>query len=265
MTERNLKGKKALVTGGARGIGAQICRELAACGADVFVNYFTSKENAEKLVEELKTTYGVNAWSAKADISKSDEVKSLFTQLDADMGTIHILVNNSGVENVHHILDLEESEWDRIMNTNLKGAFLCSQQAGRRMEKNREGVIINISSIHDTVPRKGLAHYCAAKGGLKMFSKCLAVELAESNIRVISIAPGAIETEINREEIAAFGVEKFNHWIPAGRIGSVRDVAPVVAFLCSDSASYITGADIHIDGAYLLSTIQYDPRPQRTT
>ncbi|MCK5777119.1 MAG: SDR family oxidoreductase, partial [Bacteroidales bacterium] len=125
------------------------------------------------------------------------------------------------------------------------------------------GVIINISSIHDTVPRKGLIHYCSAKAGLKMFSKCLSLELAESNIRVVSVAPGAIETEMNRAEIAAFGVDKFKKWIPQGRIGNVSDVAKSVAFLASDLASYINGTDLYIDGAYMNHTIQYDPRPPR--
>jgi NAD(P)-dependent dehydrogenase (short-subunit alcohol dehydrogenase family) len=150
------------------------------------------------------------------------------------------------------------------MGTNLKGAFLCSQQAGRRMQRSGGGVIVNISSIHDTVPRKGLTHYCTSKAGLQMLSKCMALELAEDRIRVVSISPGAIETEMNRKEIAAFGVDKFNRWIPQGRIGCVADVAPAVAFLCSDLASYITGTDIYIDGGYSLATIQYDPRPART-
>jgi len=263
MTEINLKGKKALVTGGAQGIGAQICRELAYCGADVFIDDRSCKEKAEKLVEELKSEYGVKAWTAKADISKSDEVKELFAKIDSQMGGIDILINNAGVESCFHILDLEETEWDDIINTNLKGPFLCSKYAGRRMEKNGGGVIINISSIHDSVPRKGLAHYCSSKGGLKVLSKCLALELAESNIRVITVSPGAIETEMNREEIAKFGVDKFNNWIPSGRIGNVKNVASTVSFLCSDLASYITGTEIYVDGAYLLSTIQYDPRPKR--
>ena len=133
------------------------------------------------------------------------------------------------------------------------------------MENKRGGVIINISSIHDAVPRKGLIHYCSAKAGLKMFSKCLSLELAEKNIRVASIAPGAIETNMNREEIEKFGKEKFEKWIPQGRIGNVADVANAVAFLASDLADYINGADIYIDGAYMNHTIQYDPRPKRET
>ena len=125
------------------------------------------------------------------------------------------------------------------------------------------GVIINISSIHDAVPRKGLIHYCSAKAGLKMFSKCLSLELAEDNIRVVSVAPGAIETEMNREEIVKFGRDKFDNWIPSGRIGSVTEVARSVAFLASDMAGYINGAYLYIDGAYMNNTIQYDPRPPR--
>ena len=263
MNKIDLKGKRALVTGGSQGIGARICKELASCGADIVVNYFTNKEKAEILVEELKNSFHINAWAVGANVSKSVQVKQMFKYLDNTMGGIDILINNAGSESTFHVLDLEESEWDRVININLKGPFLCAQEAGRRMEKNGGGVIINISSIHDTLPRKGLTHYCVAKGGLKMLSKCLALELAESNIRVISVAPGAIETELNRKEIAAFGVGKFEKWIPSGRLGQVQDVSPTIAFLCSDMASYITGTEVYIDGAYMLSTVQYDPRPER--
>ena len=259
----NLKGKRALVTGGSQGIGSQICRELASHGADIFINYFTNKEKAEILASEIKETYKVNVCVVGANVSKSNEVDAMFQLMDKELKGIDILINNAGTESNSHILDLDEDEWDRVNNINLKGPFLCAQQAGRRMEKSGGGVIINISSIHDTVPRKGLAHYCTAKGGLKILTKCLALELAESNIRVISVAPGAIETEMNRKEIANFGVEKFKGWIPQGRIGNVKDVSPTIAFLCSDMASYMTGIDIYIDGGYMQSTIPYDPRPPR--
>jgi NAD(P)-dependent dehydrogenase (short-subunit alcohol dehydrogenase family) len=190
-------------------------------------------------------------------------VKGLFKEMDNEIGPIDILVNNAGCESVVHVLDMEEADWDKVMNVNLKGPFLCSQQAAQRMENKGGGVIINISSIHDVVPRKGLIHYCSAKAGLKMFSKCLSLELADKNIRVVSIAPGAIETNMNREEIAKFGKEKFENWIPQGRIGNVKDVANTVVFMASDLADYINGADIYIDGAYMNHTIQYDPRPER--
>ena len=265
MEKIDLSGKRVLVTGGSQGIGAEICRELASCGADVLVNYFRNKEKAEKVVDEIKAAYLVKAYPVKADVSVASEVQEMFKVLDQQLGGIDILVNNAGSESVIHVLDMQEAEWERVMNINLKGPFLCAQEAGKRMEKSGGGVIINISSIHDSVPRKGLTHYCSAKAGLKMLSKCLSLELAESNVRVVSIAPGAIETEMNREEIARFGVDKFEKWIPQGRIGNVGDVAKSVAFLASDYASYINGADLYVDGAYMNHTIQYDPRPPRTT
>lgn len=263
MTKVDLSGKIALVTGGSKGIGSAICRELAACGADVLINYFSNGESAEKLAQELAQDYGVRVSTYGADVSKMADVVAMFKHLDETLGDIDILVNNAGVESVVHVLDMEEKEWERVIDTNLKGPFMCAQQAGRRMEENRSGVIINISSIHDAVPRKGLIHYCSAKAGLKMLSKCLSLELAESNIRVMSVAPGAIETEMNREEINKFGREKFDTWIPSGRVGNVQEVAHTVAFLASPMADYINGADLYIDGAYMNHTIQYDPRPPR--
>lgn len=263
MTLVDLKGKRALVTGGSQGIGAQICRELAFCGADVVINYFSNKEKADKLAEEIQHSYHVKAWAVGANVAQSEQVKQMFQYLDKTMKGIDILINNAGSESVTHVLDMEESEWERVININLKGPFLCSQEAARRMELTGGGVIINISSIHDQVPRKGLIHYCSAKAGLKMFSKCLSLELAESNIRVVSVAPGAIVTDMNSKEIAEFGAEKFENWIPQGRLGNVTDVSQVVAFLASDLAAYINGADIYIDGAYMNHTIPYDPRPPR--
>lgn len=263
MLQIDLKGKKALVTGGSMGIGAEICKQLANCGADVFINYYSNKDKAETLVKELEEAYGVKAACAGANVADSKQVKEMFLKMDNELGGIDILVNNAGTESIHHVLDMEEKEWDRVMNTNLKGPFLCSQQAAQRMELSGGGVIINISSIHDVVPRKGLIHYCSAKAGLKMFSKCLSLELADKGIRVLSIAPGAIETNMNREEIGKFGKDKFEKWIPQGRIGEVSDVANTVAFMASDLASYVNGTDIYIDGAYMNHTIQYDPRPPR--
>jgi len=259
----NLKGKRALVTGGSQGIGAQICRELASHGADVFINYYSNQAKAEALAIEIKEAYDVKVCIGGANVAIKEEVVAMFALMDKELGGIDILINNAGSESNSHILEMEEKEWNRIMDINLKGPFLCAQQAGLRMEKTGGGVIINISSIHDVVPRKGLAHYCSAKGGLKMLNKCLAIELAESNIRVIAVAPGAIRTEMNRKEIENFGAHKFEGWIPQGRIGEVNDVSPTIAFLCSDMASYMTGMDIYIDGGYMQSTIPYDPRPER--
>ena len=263
MKKIDLTGKKALVTGGSQGIGSKICEELAACGADVLINYYSNKEKADVLAKHIIEKYGVKVVVAGANVAKSEEVNSMFEIMDNELGGIDILVNNAGSESVVHVLDMEEKEWDRVLDINLKGPFLCSQQAGRRMEKTGGGVIINISSIHDTTPRLGLVHYCSAKAGLKMLNKCLSLELVDKNIRVVSISPGAIETEMNREEIKHMGVEKFENWIPAWYVGDVSDVANSVVFLASDLASYIHGADLYIDGGYMNNTIQYDPRPPR--
>lgn len=263
MIQIDLQGKRVLVTGGSKGIGAEICRKMASCGADVMINYNSNMQSAQDLANEISDRFNVKANITGADVSDSMKVRKMFLKMDKEFGGIDILVNNAGTESIDHVLNLDETEWERVVNVNLKGPFLCSQEAGKRMEVNGGGVIINISSIHDVVPRKGLAHYCAAKAGLKMLSKCLSLELAENNIRVVSVAPGAITTEMNREEIARFGKDKFEQWIPQGRIGNVADVANTVAFVASDLGDYIDGSDIYIDGAYMNNTIQYDPRPPR--
>jgi glucose 1-dehydrogenase/3-dehydrosphinganine reductase len=252
--------KNVLVTGGSRGIGAGICKTMASCGANVIINYHQQKENAEKLVAELQQDYNVKAFSFQADIGNQKAIINMFNFIDKSVGSIDVLVNNAGCETIAHAVDLNLDEWDRIFNVNLRGAFICSQEASKRMIKQKDGVIINISSIHDKVPRKGLIHYCSAKAGMNMMTKCLALELAVHNIRVVAVCPGAIETKMNREEIDKFGREKFNKWIPLGRLGVVEDIAWTCAFLSSDKAAYYTGTEIYIDGGYKESTIPYDPR-----
>ena len=264
MNKIDLEGKRALVTGGSQGIGAGICRKLAACGADVVINYYRNKEKAESLASSITSEFGVKAWPCYANVASGQDIADMFAFMDNQAGGIDVLINNAGVETVAHVLEMTEQEWDRVMDVNLKGPWLCAQHAGRRMETNGGGVIINISSIHDVVPRKGLVHYCASKAGLKMMTKCLSLELVDKNIRVVSVAPGAIYTEMNREEIQKFGVEKFEKWIPSGNVGDVEDIANAVAFLASGLSSYIHGADLYIDGGYMNNTIQYDPRPPRT-
>ncbi|MDH7459716.1 glucose 1-dehydrogenase [Chitinophagaceae bacterium 26-R-25] len=258
----NLKNKNVLVTGGSQGIGAAICSAMAACGANVVVNYLDNKQTAETLANELQSKYGIKALICQADIADQKAVIQMFEFIDNNLGSIDILVNNAGCETIGHAIHLSMEEWDLIFNVNLKGAFICAQEAGKRMVKQNTGVIINISSIHDKVPRKGLVHYCASKAGMNMMTKCLALELAENNIRVVAVSPGAIQTEMNKSEIEKFGREKFNNWIPMGRIGLADDVAWTCAFLASDKAAYYTATEIYIDGGYKENTIPYDPRPQ---
>lgn len=259
----DLKNKNVLITGSSRGIGAGIAHAMAACGANLMINHFKDLENAEVLADTIREMYRVSVHVSEADISNQQEVQRMFSYADETLGCIGILVNNAGCETVEHALDLKLEDWDRIFNVNLRGAFICAQEAGKRMKVKNNGVIINISSIHDKVPRKGLVHYCSAKAGMNMMTKCLALELAEYHIRVVAVSPGAIETEINREEINAFGREKFNQWIPLGRIGNIDDVAWTCAFIASDKAAYFTGTEIYIDGGYKEITIPYDPRKEK--
>ncbi|WP_316801847.1 glucose 1-dehydrogenase [Pedobacter nototheniae] len=259
----DLKSKRVLVTGASKGIGAGICQAMAACGADIIINYHKDEQAAETLANELKRQFGVKVFCFQADVSDQATIIDMFKYADDVLGGIDILVNNAGCETIDHALHLDLDDWDRIFNVNLRGAFICAQEAGKRMINQNSGVIINISSIHDKVPRKGLVHYCAAKAGMNMMTKCLALELAANNIRVVSVSPGAIETEMNREEIEKFGREKFNNWIPLGRVGVVDDVAWTCAFLASNMAAYYTATEIYIDGGYKESTIPYDPRPDK--
>lgn len=261
----DLKGKNVLITGASQGIGAAICKTMAACGANILINYFrnSDREAADELAASLQKDYGIKVCIYEADVSVQEAVIRLFAFADKELGAIDVLVNNAGCESIEHAVDLKLEEWDRIFNVNLRGAFICSQEAGKRMIMRQQGVIINITSVHDKVPRKGLAHYCAAKAGLNMLTKCLALELAEHQVRVVAVAPGAIETDMNRTEIERFGRDKFNNWIPMQRLGTTADVTWACAFLASDKASYCTGTTLYIDGGYLENTVPYDPRPRK--
>ena len=254
----NLAGSTALVTGGSRGIGASICRTLAAAGAEVLVHYNRARDEALRVAAEVGSPAPEEAVFA-ADLADPAQIVRLFGEIERRRHRINILVNNAGAESIAGILDMALAEWDRVVNVNLRGAFLCAQLAARQMI-GRGGVIINISSIHDQLPRKGLAHYAAAKAGLAMLTRSLALELAEHGIRAVTVSPGAIETEMNREEISRVGREFLSESIPAGRIGGVEEGSGLDAFHAADLASYITGTTCYADGGYLLSTVRYDPR-----
>ena len=154
---------------------------MTSCGANVIINDHQQKESAAQLAKELQKNYCVKTFSFKADVANQKEVIRIFEFIDKSVGSIDVLVNNAGCETIEHAMDLKLDEWDLIFNVNLKGAFICSQEAGKRMIVQNKGVIINISSIHDKVPRKGLVHYCSAKAGMNMMTKCLAPELATYN------------------------------------------------------------------------------------
>jgi NAD(P)-dependent dehydrogenase (short-subunit alcohol dehydrogenase family) len=264
----NLHEKRALVTGANTGIGAGIVRTLAACGARVAINYFAQPELAEELVNEihLETEAGT-ALPVWADVCDEASVQAMFTFVAEKFGGLDILVNNAGVESMFAAVDLPIQEWDRVMNTDLRGAFLCSQAAARIMiQQGKGGVIINNQSIHDNIARLGAVHYCVAKAGMQMLTKALALEWAEFGIRVAAVSPGAINSghpEVKKmlsiPEIRQV-LSQFPEWVPLKKIGEVQDVANAVAFLASDLAGYITGTTIYIDGGYSINLVRYDAR-----
>jgi glucose 1-dehydrogenase len=261
MVERGLAGKTALVTGSGRGIGAAIAEALAARGCAVAL-HDRNATGLEAAAERLAIKHGVACAGFGADLAEPGAAANLFAALDRRLPPLDILVNNAGYETTAAAETMAEADWRGVLEVNLTAPFLLAQQAARRMQ-GRGGVIVNISSMHDSVPRKGLAHYAAAKAGLSMLTRSLALEWAEYGIRVVTVSPGAVETDMNREAIDAFGRDRFEGWIPAGRLGTVADIAAAVVFLCGPEANYITGTELRIDGGYGLNLVRYDDRPGR--
>ena len=262
MTERPLSGRMALVTGSGRGIGLGIAQVLARDGCSVALHGRAVTPELAERAAALAAEHGVQCVALAGDLSVAGAAETLLAAYDRAFSAMDILVNNAGYENAHAAEDMPEAAWRGVLEVNLTAPFLLAQGAARRM-KPRGGVVINISSIHDDVARKGLAHYVTAKAGLKMLGRSLALEWAEYGIRVVTVSPGAIETDMNREAIESFGRDRFEEWIPAGRLGVVADVSEAVAFLCSDKASYITGTELVIDGGYMRNLVRYDDRPGR--
>jgi NAD(P)-dependent dehydrogenase (short-subunit alcohol dehydrogenase family) len=250
----NLSGKKALVTGGSRGIGRGIVLALAQQGADVAINYNASADKAEAVAEEVRKL-GRQAIVIQADVSQSTQVKQMFSQLESEWGRLDILVNNAGVLDYSPFTDISEEAWDRVIDTNLKGQFLCAQQAAKMMIKNNWGRIINIASISSGGVGIGfphLSHYTASKGGVTAITENLALELGPEGINVNAIAPGAIETDMSKgmdEEQKKGLIAR----LPKRRMGQPEDIGAAAAFLASDEAGYVTGIVMYVDGGWLTS------------
>ena len=241
-----LEGKVALVTGASRGIGREIARTLARYGAAVVVNYNGSKERADEVVTEI-TGNGGRAVAVQANVASAGEIAKLFEEAVSAFGRIDILVNNAGITKDNLILKMSEEEFDAVLDTNLKGAFLCRKHAAKLMLKQRGGRIVNISSISGIIGNAGQANYCAAKAGLVGLTKSLARELGSRGITVNAVAPGFIETDMT-EKLPDQVKEGMLAQIPLKRAGSVQDIAEAVAFLASDHASYITGQTLQVNG-----------------
>ncbi len=251
----SLKEHVVLVTGASSGIGRAIAIEAGRQGASVVVNYVGDSDQAEQVAQEIAGAGG-RAVAIAADVSQSDQVDRMIHQVVAQFGRIDVLVNNAGIESETPFLIKSEQEWDRVIGVDLKGPFLSTQAAVREMVRlHVAGVVINISSVHEDLPFPGYAAYCAAKGGLRMLCRDLALELAPHHIRVVNVAPGAIATPINRETLQDPAKrDALLREIPLGRIGTPEEVAKLVAYLGSDDASYITGTTVFIDGGLMRKT-----------
>jgi len=244
-----LDGKVALITGGAQGIGRTISEELAAQGAHVILADI-NLEGAEKTAAEMKEG-GRKASAVRIDVSSAEDVKNVFDSIIKEYKPVDIVINNAGITRDGLLIRMKEADWDLVMNINLKGSFLCSQQAAKQMMKQKSGAIVNIASIVGLMGNFGQANYSASKAGLIGFTKTLAREVAPRGIRANAVAPGFIDTEMTRvleESVRAKLIEQ----IPLARLGQPEDVARCVSFLVSEKASYITGQVISVNGGMLM-------------
>ena len=249
------QGPAALVTGASRGIGKAIALELARNGYRIAVNYWN---DPAPMVEATMAEIGAlspDPLCVETDIRSNSQVAKMFEKVIATFGRLDLLVNNAGVQTWKPLLEVSEEEWDLVVDTNLKGCFLCTQQAARYMKDHGGGSIVNLGSGCNKLAFPSLVAYTASKGGIEMFTKEAAVELGQYGIRVNCLAPGSIESDRTRQEDADYA-GTWSKLTPLGRVGTAADIAPAVAFLASPGASFITGQTLWIDGA-LFSKAQW--------
>ncbi|MBM4763964.1 3-oxoacyl-[acyl-carrier-protein] reductase [Bacillus sp. B15-48] len=245
-----LEGKIALVTGASRGIGKEIALELAREGANIVVNYAGSEAKALEVAEEIKAM-GREAIVIQADVSNTESVELMVKQTIESFGRLDILVNNAGITKDNLIMRMKESDWDDVININLKGVFLCTKAVTRQMMKQRSGRIINISSIVGVSGNAGQANYVAAKSGVIGLTKTTAKELASRGVTVNAVAPGFITTDMTDKLTDEMKAEMLKQ-IPLARLGEPVEIAKTVSFLASEDSRYMTGQTLHVDGGMFM-------------
>ena len=247
-----LNGKIVLVTGGSRGIGAAICIELGRCGATIIVNYRQGKDAAEAVCRRI-VEQGGKAFAIQADVSQVADIERMFDAVEKTHGNVDILVNNAGLEIRMPSTEYPEDVFDKMLDTNLKGAFFCAKMALKTMKEKGWGRIINISSVHQVRPTANRSPYSISKAGMEMMTREHAFEFSRFGITVNTIIPGAIRTDMNKGVLSDPAYEKrVVELIPAHWIGEPEDVAGIVRFLVTEEARYITGASIAVDGGLML-------------
>jgi NAD(P)-dependent dehydrogenase (short-subunit alcohol dehydrogenase family) len=242
----SLESKSALVTGASKGVGKGIALELARRGCSVAVNYHSDRAGAEATVAEI-AAMGRQAIAVQADVGQSPDVNRMFDEVLAHFPRLDILVNNAGTQVWKSLLDLEEIEWDRVVDTNLKGCFLCTQRAARHMKEAGGGRIVNIGSGCNKAAFPHLVSYTASKGGIEMFTKVAALELGRYNIAVNCVAPGAIEIERTQQETGDYAAT-WSALTPLQRVGQPLDVARAVAFFAGEDSGFVTAQTLWVDG-----------------
>lgn len=246
-----LDGRRALVTGGSRGIGRAICLALAAEGARVAVNYHTSKAGADEVVASIEANGG-EAFAVQADVSDEDAVQAMVKDVVDRLGGLDVLVNNAGITRDGLLMRMGTDDWDAVHQTNLRGAFLVTRAASRSLLRSEHGRIVNISSVVGVMGNAGQANYAAAKAGLIGFTRAVAREFGSRAVTVNALAPGFIKTDITAGLTEA-QVQAVMGQIPLQRLAEPEEVAPAVVFLCSDGARYITGQTLHVDGGMIMA------------
>ena len=243
---KDLHGQVALVTGASKGVGKGIALQLARHGANVVVNYNSDLPGAQATADEINGM-GVTAIVVQGNVGVFGKVEAMFEKVKVDFGRLDILVNNAGVQTWKALLELTEEEWDHVLDTNLKGCFLCTQQAARMMKEAGGGRIINIGSGCNKLAFPRLVNYTASKGGIEQLTKVAAVELGKYGIRVNCVAPGAVEIERTKEEAGDYA----GTWAgvtPLGRVGTPMDVGRAVVFFAGELSDFVTGQTLYVDG-----------------